>query len=413
MFHCRSISHHHTELAIREQLSLTPHQQQQWMEKQHDVEVVVLSTCNRLELYAHVDEPDQMDTLWADLLTQQTSPTDVPYTLSLTGLDAVRHLFRVCCGLESMALGEPQILGQVTRAYEQAHAQGTAHNAISLLFRAAIHAAKRARTETNIGTGSASVSSLAVSKIEAALGPLNQHSAIVLGAGEMGQTVIKTLLQRGATQITVISRTYESARRAAEQWQIRARPITELKDSLLEAGILFTTSNAPFTILSSEDVEPIMRARPERPLYIVDIAVPRDVDMAVGSLTGVCLYDLDDLQQVIEASIVQRRQTIPEVERIIEEELSLFWSDYQGRTVAPTIRQLREQAERIRQAELNRMYHRVDDEHTRELVEQFSHRFMNKMLHHLTRNLRDKAGQQDGALLVAIARDLFGLEDGL
>lgn len=408
MFYCRSISHLQAELAVREHLSLTVNQQQRWLERMHEADVVILSTCNRLELYTHTNEPQLVDRLWSALLMQ--CGVDLP-AQSFAGLDAAQHLFRVTSGLESMALGEPQILGQVTRAYEQAHEQGTAGGALSLLFRAAIHAAKRAHTETDFSSGSASVSSLAVNKAEANCGPLQDRSIIVLGAGEMGQMVIKALVQRGVDEITVISRTYETARLVANQWHINAQPITELKEALIQADVLFTTSNAPFTILSRADVEPIMQARAERPLCIIDMAVPRDVDMAVGDIPGVCLYDLDDLQHVIEESLAERQRKIPDVEHIIEDELDVFWNDYQGRSVAPTIRQLREQAERIRQDELSRMHHRVPDDEMRDLMDQFSHRFMNKMLHHLTRNLKAKAGQQDGALLAAIARDLFGLED--
>jgi glutamyl-tRNA reductase len=216
-------------------------------------------------------------------------------------------------------------------------------------------------------------------------------------------------------RITIVSRTYANARGLADRWEIGACPITDLKQALTEADVLFTTSSAPFTILACEDVEPIMRARPDRPLCIIDLAVPRDVDPSVAHIPGVCLHDLDDLQHVIEENLEERRANIPAVERIIDEELMQFWADYQARSVVPTIRMLREHAEQLRQAELAWAYNRLPPESDRErsLFEQFSHRFMNKMLHDLTRNLKAKAGQEDGALVVAVARDLFGLEDSL
>lgn len=415
MFFCRSVSHHTTPLTVREQLSLTASQQAEWLIQLRNGEAVILSTCNRLELYAHAPSQERMDALWADLLRRRgVQPEDVAdYTVALAGEDAARHLIRVSCGLESMALGEPQILGQVTHAYQQAHEHGAVGPSLSLLFRTAIHAAKRARTETTIGSGSASVSSLGIARAEAALGSLASRAVMVLGAGEMAETIVKALAHRGVEQITVISRTFDHARRLADAWSVAVRPITELKDALTEADVLFTTSSAPFTILAPEDVAPIMLARPDRPLCIVDIAVPRDVDPAVASIPGVRLYDLDDLQHVIEETFEERQANIPAVERIIEEELAKFWAEYQARSVAPTIRLLRQQAEQLRQAELAWAFNRLppESDHERTLFEQFSQRLMNKMLHHLTRNLKAKAGQEDGAMVAALARDLFGLED--
>ena len=220
MFHCRSVSHHQTPLVIREKLSLTDAQQAQWLRDHAGVEAVILSTCNRLELYAHTPSVAIVDDLWRDLLSQRgVVPHDVEqYTIQLTGQDAIDHLYRVSCGLESMALGEPQILGQVTHAFELAHEHDATGHALSLLFRSAIHAAKRARTETEIGGGSASVSSLGITRAEAVSGGLKNREVLVIGAGEMAQTIVKGLSQRGVSSVTVVSRTYESARLLAEQW---------------------------------------------------------------------------------------------------------------------------------------------------------------------------------------------------
>ncbi|HML23423.1 MAG TPA: NAD(P)-binding domain-containing protein, partial [Aggregatilinea sp.] len=238
------------------------------------------------------------------------------------------------------------------------------------------------------------------------------RSIVVIGAGEMGQTIVKALAQRGLSQITIVSRTYETARRLAELWQVRARPITELGEAMARADVVFTTSNAPFTILAAADIEPVMAQRGGRTLCVVDLAVPRDVEKNVAQIPGVLLYDLDDLQQVIEQTLMGRKRTVPEVEQIIEEEMAAFSQEHSARAIAPTIRQLRERAEAMRQAELERVYHRLpDDEHARALVDQFSQRFMNKMLHQLTHNLKVKAAGDEAMLLAAIARDLFGLED--
>lgn len=417
MFHCRSVSHHRTPLAIREQLSLTTGQQIEWLAQQRGVEAAVMSTCNRLELYAHLDTAEQMDALWRELLDwRQLAPEDLAaHTEAFANMEAAAHLFRVSCGLESMALGEPQIVGQVAAAHEMAHDADTMGPALSLLFRAALHAAKRARTETAIGSGAASVSSLGITRAQKTRGSLVGLNILVLGAGEMGETIVRGLAQRKAQHLTILSRTYDSARRMAKQWQANARPITDLKESLIEADVLFATSGAPYSILSYEDMAPIMAQRPTKPLCIIDIAVPRDVDTAVAAIPEVSLHDLDDLQHVIEENLNERRANIPAVEGIIRSEMALFWADYQARSVVPTIRQLREQAEQLRQAELAWAHNRLPPESEVEysLFEQFSHRFMNKMLHHLTRNLKAKATEEDGALVAAVARDLFGLEDAV
>lgn len=413
MFRVWSISHHTAALDLREQVSLTTDQQAAWLARVRDAEAVVLSTCNRLELYSY--SPNADDALWQSLLTAggRRAGAVSRHATHAEGMAAARHLFRVCCGLESMALGEPQILGQVTRAFEQAQAQGAAGPSLSHLFRAAIHAAKRARSETGISHGAASISSLGIRRAEQALETLHGRAIVVIGAGEMGQSVVKGLVQRGVEHITIVSRTFDTARRLAAQWDVRARPITELGEALAGADVVFTTSNAPFTILAAADLAPIMARRPDRTLCLIDLAVPRDVEPDVMQVPGVYLYDLDDLQAAIDATREAREGQVPAVERIIEEELAAFWAEHQARAVAPTIRDLRARAEELRQAELNRIYSRLpdDDVQARALFDQFSHRFMNKMLHQLTHNLKSRAADEDALLLAAMARDLFGLED--
>lgn len=413
-FHCRSVSHHITPLAIREQLTLTTSQQSAWLTQHAADEAVIVSTCNRLELYAFTTAR-RMNSLWADLLRQRDlTPAAIDrYAVTLSGPDVARHLFRVSCGLESMALGEPQILGQVTTAYHHAHDHKAARTMLSMLFRSAIHAAKRARTETDIGFGSASVSALGITRAEQTAGPLTERNVLIIGAGEMAQIIVKALAQRGVQRITILSRTFDRAHDLAQQWGAAARPITDLKQVMTEADVLFTTSSAPFTVLTLGDVEPVMALRVQRPLCIIDIAMPRDVDPAVAGLPHVCLHDLDDLQNVIEASLDTRHANVPAVERIIQEELDEFWANFQARAVVPTIRMLREHAEQLRQSELNWIYNRLppDSDRERSLIDQFSHRLMNKMLHDLTNNLKAKVNGDDGALVAAVARDLFGLED--
>jgi glutamyl-tRNA reductase len=401
---------------VREVLSFTPDEQILWLKQSSSQEVVLLVTCNRVELYAYLPDAQMVDALWLNLLYQKgIDPTRLaPYTTRLQGYEAAHHLFQVTSSLKSLALGEAQILGQVTTAFEQAQHSGTCGQYVSMIFRAAIHAAKRVQHETVLGQGQVSVSSLGIHKIEQVLGDLKQRSILVIGAGEMGQAVIKGLDRREAQNVTLLSRTYDHARQVADAWRVKVRPITDLKDMLVQAEIVFTTSSAPFPILTTADLLPIMELRGNRPLYIVDIAVPRDVEAIVAQIPGISLYDLDELEQVTQANHQERRRAVPHAECILDEELGKLWHNYEGQSVVPMIRQLRKHVDQIRQAELERIANRLPHENVEEirnLLEEFSQRFMNKVLHHPTLNLKAKASQGTGNLFSSLTRDLFGLEE--
>jgi glutamyl-tRNA reductase len=414
VFHCYSVSHHTTPQWIREKLNFSREQQQTWLASVTPNEVVLLSTCNRLELYANVATHEQMEILWEDLLWQKAiSAKDAEsHTHKLHAYEAVHHLFQVTASLKSMALGEVQILGQVTNALEQASEQGTSKQATSLLFRSAIHAAKRVHSETHLSHGNVSVSSLAISHVEHLLGTLEPYKILVIGAGEMGEVLVKGLSHRHLHQVTLVSRTYERAKELAETWQMQACPLTQLKELLTEADVVFCASGAPFQILAYEDIAPILPLR-STDLYLVDIAVPRDVDPAINGLSGVHVFDLDGLQDMVEENLQARKQAIPHALAILEEELGAFWNHYQSIDIVPTIKQLRERAESIRDLELKRILNRLNQPNpdVNALFEEFSYRFMNKMLHAPIHNLKEKAGQGNGALVNAVVRDLFELEE--
>lgn len=416
MLHCYSVSHHNTPLSIRERIGLSQQQLATWLQHHAHHRLVVLSTCNRVELYAVTNTPQAAYDLWEDLLVYQTVPLEElePYTTHLTNFDAANHLMHVASSLRSMALGEAQILGQVTNSFELAQEHGTVDHQLSLLFRAAIHAAKRIHTETNIDIGNVSVSSLGIAKIEAELGALDDKHILVIGAGEMGQAVIKGLDRRHLANVQLVSRTFETAKQIAQAWGIKASPITQLKDLLSKVDIVFTTSSAPFPILSVEDIAPIMVERDGCDLYLVDIAVPRDVDAAVDKLPNVHVFNVDDLQQTVDHNLHEREQAIPHAYGIIESELTKFWENMESLSVVPTICQIREQADTIRQSELERIMGKLPQAERQEvaaLFEEFSHRFMNKMLHHPTQNLRMSAANGNRSMMTMAARDLFGLED--
>lgn len=415
MLQCRSVSHEHVPLNQRELLSFSPSEQSAWLSSLDEVEAILLVTCNRTELYANLPQETHMNDLWAHLLcTKCLDPLQfASQTLHLNGFEASHHLFQVASSLKSLVLGEAQILGQVTHALDQSLELDTCGHMLSVVFRAAIHAAKRVHHETPIGQGQISVSALGINQIEQVLGDLSTQKILVIGAGEMGQAILKGLDRRKLKHITLISRTYQRACELAEQWSIQARPLTDLKELLLEADIVFSTSNAPFPILVRADLEPIMAQRGKRDLYLVDIAVPRDIDPSASQLEGIHLYNLDEFEQAVQQNRQQRADLIPEVETILQAELTRLWQTLDGQSVVPTIRRLRNHVEQIRQMEFDRICNRLsdDNEQFRELLEEFSHRFMNKVLHQPTHNLKTKASQGAGALYSSVATDLFGLED--
>ena len=416
MLHCRSVSHQNTPLVIREKLDMTEKSQADWLMSLAHIDAIILSTCNRLELYAVAQSSAEMDLLWENLLHYKAiaAETIAPYVSRLSNYDAAHHLFQVASSLRSMALGEAQILGQVTKAFEQSQSCNTCGHRMSMLFRSAIHAAKRIQTETRIGYGNISVSSLGINKLEEMLGPLHNYTFLVVGAGEMGQAVIKGLVHRQISDIRLVSRTFETARQVAETWQIQAYPLTDLKELLTTVDIVFTTSSAPYPILSFADIHPVMHARKGRDLYFVDIAVPRDVAPDVVGIEGVHLFDLDTLQEVIDSNYHEREQALPQAHSIIDEELSHFWKDYQSLAVVPTIQLIRKQVNQFREQELERIYHKLNGrgcEEIEQLFEEFSRRFMNKVLHQPTIQLRSRAGEQHDPHFASIARDLFGIDD--
>lgn len=377
-------------------------------------EGVILSTCNRMEVYALVHNPHIAAREIIKLLSRSCdTPADEFSNYLYTHHDAVatHHLFRVACGLDSMVLGEPQILGQITGAYEAALSQGSAGTVLSALFRAAIHAGKRARTETRIGLNPASISSVAASLAHQVLGDLSERQLVLIGAGEMGEIAARALVRRGLSKVTVINRTFRNAEQLAATWGGKAMTFQQLPEALAGADVVISSTGAPHTILNKELVEPALQGRAERPLFIIDIAVPRDVDPEVATLSNVYLHDIDDLQSQAEDNVRERASEIPRVEGIVEEEVSQFLEWLSSLDAVTTITDLRSQIEEVRQVELERLFNKVAlDDRERELVAAMSHRLVNKILHQPIMHLKQEAAQGNGAAYTSTVRHLFSLD---
>jgi glutamyl-tRNA reductase len=378
-------------------------------------EGVILSTCNRLEVYALVQDRKIAREAIIDFLSHSfnVSPDIFADHLYIYHNEAaVRHLTRVACGLDSMVLGEPQILGQITEAYELALSQKSAGTVLSALCRAAIHAGKRARTETNIGINPASVSSVAAARAGELLGELSQRTALLIGAGEMGAIAVRALLRRGVSEVIVVNRTYKNAEQLAKAWGGRAMTFQQLTQGLAEVDIVISSTGAPHTILNRELLAPAMALRPDRPLFIIDIALPRDIDSSVTELANVYLSDLDDLQGQANDNVREREAQIPQVEIIIEEEANQFINWLASLDVVSTITALRRHVEGLRQREMERLFNRLNlNDRECELVATMTHRLVNKILHEPTLCLKRAAGSGEAAAYSSTVRELFSLDE--
>ncbi|HEX4867192.1 MAG TPA: glutamyl-tRNA reductase [Acidimicrobiales bacterium] len=378
-------------------------------------EAVVLSTCNRTEVYAvaerfHGAYQDIRDFLAETAFLAPEDFADHLYTHY--DAPAVAHLFSVTAGLDSAVLGESEILGQVKGAWEAARAEGAAGPTLNLLFRHALEAGKRARTDTSIGRHTTSVSQAAVALAAERLGDLTGRRVLVLGAGDMGEAMVLGLAKAGVADIAVANRTWDRAVALAEAVGGRAVALTDLTEALADVDVLLSSTGAATPILDEDGARRVMATRQGRPLLIVDIAVPRDVDHPVGELEGITLLDMDDLRAFADAGAQARRREVATVQQLLDEELERYVGATSAREVAPMIVALRARAEAIRTGELERHVSRLAtlDEAQMEAVEALTRGIVSKLLHDPTVALKEAAGTPRGDRLIATLRDLFGFD---
>lgn len=381
------------------------------------LEGAILSTCNRLEIYAVVECADRGQHDIRDYLAGVTGtyrPVFEGYLQTRQGGAAVAHLCEVACGLESLVLGESQIQGQVAAAHQTAMAQGAAGPVINALFRTALQAGKRARTETAINQHATSISHVAVELALQIFDELSSKTALLVGAGEMAELAAKNLVDNGAGKLLVVNRSEGRAATLAKQFAGEALGWDRLTQALWRSDIVISSTAAPHAILRRETVATAMRMRRNRPLFVIDIAVPRDVEPAVGDLTNVFLYDIDDLQQVLEANLEQRRREVPRVQGIVREEVTGFLAWLQARDVVPTIVDLRQHVDGLREAELAWAMNKLEglSDQERNVIQAFSQRLMNKILHQPTIRLKQHANGREAYRYTEALRDLFGIDDG-
>lgn len=384
--------------------------------KRYDLkESVILSTCNRLEIYGVV--ASEAESGWRSLeqflAGLQGVPEEElqPHLYHLVGKEAIVHLMKVAAGLDSMILGEPQILGQVSKAQSEARSAGTTGPVLSHLFDMAAHTGKRARTETDIGRHTTSISHAAAQLVTEEIGDLGQLHMLIVGAGEMAEVAAQALQSRGAGQLSFINRTYSRAETLAGDFNGRALNWYHLPAALTMADAVICATGAPHIVIHESDVLSVLPERSDRPLLFVDIGVPRDVEERVGLLPGVQRFDIDRLQSVVDDNLAQRQAAIPDVETIIDEEALRFDSWLQGRQVLPVLLELRRKAKNIAEAELERNQYVLDEmapEH-QEFINRMVQRIVNKMLHEPTVRLKASAAEGNGVEYAHVLRELFDL----
>ncbi|MEW6429499.1 MAG: glutamyl-tRNA reductase [Thermodesulfobacteriota bacterium] len=381
-------------------------------------ECVFLSTCNRVEVYFVTRDPEATAKNVRGFLFSQTGLSDDDarkYSYLHVDEGAVHHTFRVAASLDSMIVGEPQILGQLKTAYRNATETKTTGIFLNRLFDKAFSVAKRIRTETNIGGSAVSISYAAVQLAKKIFGDLAGKTVLLAGAGEMAELAAEHLLAQGIREIIVANRTLERAVKLAKQFNGRAVALSELVEQLEYADILISSTGAPDLILKKEDVKPVMRQRMNSPLFLIDIAVPRDLDPRLNDLDNVYLYDIDNLKDVVEVNKAEREKEAEKAERIVGEEKIKFLQWLSGMEIAPTIKALQKKANEIRVAELERTLARMPDlsERDRKSLEAMTGAIVSKLLHNPISYLKGNTGGDNKDFSLDQVRTIFGLgEDG-
>jgi glutamyl-tRNA reductase len=415
-------SHHNSTLDFREKLAFTAGQAREaldaWRRVFPGVEAVFVSTCNRVEIYSATEnaaEPslEQIAGFLARFhrLDLETIATRLYHHCDET---AIKHLFTVSASLDSMVLGEPQILAQVKEAYELATQQNTTGPLLHAVFQSAIRVARRVANETAIHQRRVSVPSVAVADFARQIFErFDDKHVVVIGAGEMSQETLRYLRDEGAHQITVINRSYDRASELASRWQGRAVAWDQLAEALATSDIVVSTTSATEPIVTLADFGRIERARFGRPLFILDLAVPRDFDPTIGNRPDVYLYSIDDLEETCRQNRQVRDRELPAALRIIDHETARFMGEISHRAVGPVIQQLREGWQKPKEEELERLLHKLPnlDDHAKEEIRQSFDRLVNKLLHPPLTSLRDESRKGvPRTLLDALAR-LFQLKD--
>ena len=414
------VNHKTTPVEIREKLAFTKGKIEESVNHLFNfpdiIEHTILSTCNRVEIYARANSQDSAIKSIKQFICDfhQLSLVELEdHFYSYSNKEAVEHLFRVSSSLDSMILGEAQILGQVKEAYSLARDLSSTGLVLNQLFEKAFSIAKKVREETGIAERSVSISSAAVELAQKIFDDLENHTVMLVGTGEMAELAAKHLISYGVKTIYVTSRTYERAANLARALNGSALDFEAFKNELHRADIVITSTSAPNFIIKKEIVEKAIHERKNKPIFFIDIAVPRDIEPDVNDLENVYLYDIDDLQVVVSANIKEREKEAKNAMNFISQEVTKFNNWVGALDAVPTIVEIRKKAENIRKQEIEKTLKKIShlSEDEKQLLRQMSSSMINKILHKPTIKLKQKTQSEDGHVYLKAIRHLFHLDD--
>lgn len=412
--HVLSLGLNHTTapVAVRERAAVAADHLDEALKdirKQGEIEeATILSTCNRTEVYCHVpSDRIQVVSEWLCDFHELNREEVSPYLYAHPDQHAVKHAFRVASGLDSMVLGEPQILGQMKTAFAHAHRNGNTGKVLNRLFQTTFSVAKAVRTSTSIGSHAVSVAYAAVALAKQIFSDISKQTVLLVGAGETIELACRHLYGQGVRNIIVANRTLERAETLASQFSAQAITLHELPTRLAEADMVFSSTGSTLPILGKGAFESALKQRRNKPMFVVDLAIPRDVESQVGDLRNVYLYTVDDLNQVVNDNVANRQQAAIEAEKIVEEHALRFMHWYQNLDAVPTIRQMRQQTREIAAVELAQARRRMEaGDSPDQVLQMFAHALSQKFMHLPTETLRQKHDEH----LLAAARELFDLD---
>lgn len=409
-----------TPLEIREKFTFQEEEIANAMKKLSQcksiLENVIISTCNRTELYVVTDQlhtgryyVKQFLADWFDISMEEFTP----YLQILDNDNAIEHLFRVSSGLNSMVLGETQILGQVRDAFILAQRHKITGTIFNELFKQAITFAKRSHRETAIGENAVSISYAAVELAKQLFSDITNKNVTIFGAGEMGELAVQNLVGSGVNEITVINRSFENAEYLASKFNAKAAPIESLNEVLFETDILISSTSAINPVLSKKDIEPIQKKRNDRPLFLVDIAVPRDLDANISELENVFLYDIDDLQHIVDKNLAKRKEAAKQIELGLEYEIIEFKTWVQNLGVVPVLSALREKSLTIQADTFASINRKIPNLTKREqkVISKHTKSIINQMIKEPIIQAKEMAGKEDSEEMLSLFIDIFGIDD--
>ncbi|MGZ4839145.1 MAG: glutamyl-tRNA reductase [Terriglobales bacterium] len=415
-FQLIGVNHRTAPLEVRERFAISesklPAAVQQLAQHPGVEEGMIVSTCNRVELLARSrNGGSDLRTFLSQYFQIDAREFD-KHLYEYADKEAIRHLFRVTSSLDSMVVGEPQVLGQMKEAYAVARAVGTVNSQLDALVTRAFAVAKKVRTETAVGSSAVSVASVAVELAKKIFGSLSGKTVMLVGAGKMCELAARHLLAHGAGSIFMYNRTYERAQKLAQKFGGQALPWDQLYDSADKADIVITSTGAPVAIFRREHAEKFLARRRNRPMFFIDIAVPRDVDPEVTKLDGIFVYDMDDLQQVVSSHVADRGREAQRAEDIVNDEVERFLARMQTLDVVPTIVSLQDHLETIRQAEIDRVRGRLGEMTPEQelAIEAMSRGIINKIMHTPITTLKTAAREEQGTTVIDVVRRLFNLQ---